>query len=53
MFIVLSDIFYTVFLFFLFVNKCKDMKRMNIKWNHTFHEYYYEYDVLYSGVESK
>ena len=49
----LPDILHITFWFFFFVNKCKNMKRMNEIWNYDFHEYYYVYGVLYSRLESK
>ena len=30
------------------MNKCKNMERMNEKWNYAPREYYYVYGVLYS-----
>ena len=48
--IVLSDIFSYCS---LIINKYKNFERMNEKWNHTLHEHYHEYDVLYSRVECK
>ena len=47
MLLFLSDISHITFLFFLFVKKCK------ICSNHTLHQYYYVYGVLYSRLESK
>ena len=32
--------FYIILWFFLFLNKCKNMERMNEQWNYKFHEYY-------------
>ena len=40
-------------LFFLFANKCKNMKRINEKWSYTLHQYYCLYEFLYSRLESK
>ena len=48
----LSYIVRSIFLFFLFTNKCKNVKRMNEKWNYFFHKNYYVYRVICSRLKS-
>ena len=49
----LSHILHIILWLFLFVNKCKNKKRMNGKLNNTPHEYYYVYEAFYCRLESR
>ena len=49
----LSNILHIILWFFLFISKCKNVKRMNERLNYTLHDYCYVYGILYSRLESK